>query len=163
MCIQFAGPGGYHHLDPYHYSDQPREPRGHYPGPSSGYEKTFAVGNRRSSEPYDVHKRELREREDYLQDSGGYTMDSAESDYQYERDMQVSACAREYVATTCRLYNRLDCVRGDHKKAGFSFSLCLHCACACGCAALLPVLPKWLLSCGRSPPPPPPHTHTLTS
>lgn len=77
-------------MSSYHYSSQPREPRGHYPGPSSGYEKTFTVGNRRVAEPYSVHKHERRDREDYLQDSGGYTMDSTESDY-YEQDMQVRA------------------------------------------------------------------------
>ena len=89
--MSFAAPGGYHHIaSSYRYSDQPsssRDPRSHYPGPSPGYEKTF-VGSRRMSEPYGVHNHELRERDDYLQDSGGYTMDSAESDY-YEREMQV--------------------------------------------------------------------------
>ena len=85
-----TGPGGYHHIGSYHYSDQPssRESRSHYPGPSTGYEKAFVGSSRRASEPYSVHKHGLRERDDYLQDSGGYTMDSAESDY-YDREMQV--------------------------------------------------------------------------
>lgn len=78
-------------MNSYHYSDQVRQPHGHYPGPRSGYENTFDVGNRRVSEPYGILTHKLREREDYLQDSGGYTMESAESDY-YERDMQVSMC-----------------------------------------------------------------------
>ena len=91
--------GGYHHH--YHYSDQPR---GHYPGPSSGYEKTF-VGNRRVSEPYGVIHQPGRlraEREEYLQDSEGYPMDSAESDHysHYEREMhQVYIILKEYYVT----------------------------------------------------------------
>ena len=98
LCASFAAPGGYHHIpSSYHYSDQPssRDPRSLYPGPSPGYEKTF-VGSRRISEPYSVHKHKLRERDDYLQDSGGYTMDSAESDY-YEREMQVCTYAENTV------------------------------------------------------------------